>query len=296
MSATSVPTRREVPRGPVRRARRGRGLLVAGVVLAAGAGAVLVVTDHTDHSLAEASCAVADGGMTYTITPEQAQNAAIITDVAVSRSLPDHAATIALATSLQETKLRNLDYGDRDSLGLFQQRPSQGWGTAAEVSDPVYASTAFYEALVKLPSWQSDSVATAAQAVQRSADGDAYASWEGEARALAIALTGEHPAGLTCSGGVLSTAKAQTTTTAAAVSGAVTSALGGSALSPGSDTQLGRAAAARLVADATTDGITRVAYDGYQWTAARGTWVSDPAAGATVTFTLAVRASTSGPT
>ena len=291
MAATSAPTRRALARGPVRRSRRGGGLLVAGVVIAAGAGAVLVVTDHVSHSLADASCTAADGGVTYTVTPEQAQNAAIITDVAVSRSLPDHAATIALATSLQETKLRNLDYGDRDSLGLFQQRPSQGWGTAAEVSDPVYASTAFYEALVKLPSWEEDSVATAAQAVQRSADGTAYASWEGEARALAIALTGEHPAGLTCSGGPLSTAKARTTTTAAAVSTSVTAALGASALAPGTDTQLGRAAAARLVADANADGITRVAYDGYQWTAARGTWVTDPAATLTISFTLAPTAS-----
>ncbi len=289
MPPTSAPTRQAVPRGPVRRARR-RGLRTAAVtVVVLGAAVVggLVVTRHTTPALADASCSVTDGGVTYSLTPEQAQNAAIITDVAVGEQLPDHAATIAIATSLQETKLRNLDYGDRDSLGLFQQRPSQGWGTAAEVSDPVYASTAFYAALVKLPGWKTATVADAAQAVQRSADGAAYASWEGEARAVAIALTGERPAALTCSGGELSTAKATTSTTPATVAAAVRTALGSTALAPGADTQLGRAAAARLVADANAYGITKVAYDGYQWTAARGTWIADAAAGASVGFTLA---------
>jgi hypothetical protein len=289
MPPTSATTRKAVPRGPVRRVRR-RGLrtaVVTVVVLGVAVAAGVVVTRHPAPSLADASCSVSDGGATYSVTPEQAQNAAIITDVAVGEQLPDHAATIAIATSLQETKLRNLDYGDRDSLGLFQQRPSQGWGTAAEVSNPVYASTAFYAALVKLPDWRDATVANAAQAVQRSADGAAYGSWEGEARALAVALTGEQPAALTCSGGELSTARATSTTSAAAVTASVRTALGATALSPGTDTRLGRAAAARLVADANADGITKVAYDGYQWSAARGTWITDAAAGTTVTFTLA---------
>jgi cell wall-associated NlpC family hydrolase len=95
---------------------------------------------------------------------------------------------VALATALQESGLRNLTYGDRDSLGLFQQRPSQGWGTAAQILDPVYASTRFYEALQAVSGWQSLTVAQAAQAVQRSAVPDAYATWEPLATALQGAI------------------------------------------------------------------------------------------------------------
>ena len=76
---------------------------------------------------------------------------------------------IALATAQQESRLRNLDYGDRDSLGLFQQRPSQGWGTEAQVQDPVYAAGKFYDGLVKVPDWETGRLTEIAQAVQRSA-------------------------------------------------------------------------------------------------------------------------------
>ena len=81
---------------------------------------------------------------------EQSGNAALIAAVAVQRGLPARAATIALATAYQESDLRNLEYGDRDSLGLFQQRPSQGWGTREEILDPHYAAGAFYDALVQV--------------------------------------------------------------------------------------------------------------------------------------------------
>ena len=74
---------------------------------------------------------------------------------AASRGLPDRAVVIALATAQQESRLRNLDYGDRDSLGLFQQRPSSGWGTAAQVQDPEYAAGKFFDRLVRVPGWET---------------------------------------------------------------------------------------------------------------------------------------------
>jgi cell wall-associated NlpC family hydrolase len=105
--------------------------------------------------------------------------ARIIASVAAQRGLPPRAAIIAIATALQESTLRNLDVAvDHDSLGLFQQRPSMGWGTPAQVLDPVYASNAFYEHLERVPDWQSIPLTQAAQAVQRSAFPDAYAKWE----------------------------------------------------------------------------------------------------------------------
>jgi hypothetical protein len=99
---------------------------------------------------------------------------------------------------MQESKLTNLEGGDRDSLGLFQQRPSQGWGTPEQVRDPVYASNAFYDVLVKIEGYQDLPITTAAQTVQRSAFPSAYAEHEPEARILASALTGQSPGGLSC--------------------------------------------------------------------------------------------------
>jgi hypothetical protein len=134
----------------------------------------------------------------YAVSPEQAQNAAIIAAVGLNDQLPDHAVTVAEAVSLQESRLMNLPYGDRDSVGLFQQRPSQGWGTEAQLLDPSYSASAFYRRLAQIPGWQAMPVTQAAQAVQLSASPDAYAAWEDEARALAVTLTAEVPAGLSC--------------------------------------------------------------------------------------------------
>src|SRR3954454_23833950 len=137
-------------------------------------------------------------GNSTELDPEQAGNAAVIASVAVRRGLPPRAATIGIATALQESKLVNLPGGDRDSLGLFQQRPSQGWGTPAQIRDPVYATNAFYDVLVKVEGYQDLPITTAAQKVQRSAFPAAYAEHEPEARVLASALTGYSPASLTC--------------------------------------------------------------------------------------------------
>ena len=136
-----------------------------------------------------ALCAVP--GSSVIVTAEQAANAAKIAAVGRSRGLPDRAVVIALATAMQESGLRNLDYGDRDSLGLFQQRPSQGWGTPAQVRDPVHAAGTFYARLVTVPGWQTGRLTDVAQRVQRSGFPEAYQKHE----AMAVALTAALPDG-----------------------------------------------------------------------------------------------------
>ncbi|MET3806769.1 hypothetical protein ABIB25_003789 [Nakamurella sp. UYEF19] len=137
------------------------------------------------------------------LTAAQLQNASTINAVGLSRGLPQQARIIALATAFQESTLRNLPNGDRDSVGLFQQRPSQGWGRATQILDPVYASGKFYDALLEVTGWQTMSLTKAAQAVQFSGFPDAYAKWEGEAKTLAAALGGTAPLELSCIAGAL---------------------------------------------------------------------------------------------
>jgi len=227
-------------------------------------------------------CTVTSGTTTYTLLPEQMANAATISSEATKAGLVDHAVTVALATALQESKLRNLSYGDLDSIGLFQQRPSQGWGTPEQLMQPSYAAAAFYRALAKIPDWATLDVAVAAQRVQRSADGSAYVRWENEARALATALTGQKAAGVACSGG-----QATFRDSAAAVAAKATAALGSDAFAAGVPAATGWRTAAYLVANTGTEGITSVSYAGQTWTLARGTWRADGAAGSQVTFTVA---------
>jgi len=116
----------------------------------------------------------------------------------VKRGLPARAASIAMATVYQETGTRNLDHGDRDSVGLFQQRPSQGWGTVEQIMDPYYSTGKFYDALVKVRDWQSRDMTEVAQAVQRSGHPDAYRQHETNGRTLASSLAGWTPASLSC--------------------------------------------------------------------------------------------------
>ncbi len=123
-----------------------------------------------------------------TLGSEQWANARTIAAVAQQRGLPERAVVIALATAMQESTLRNLDHGDRDSLGLFQQRPSQGWGTPAQVQDPVYAAGAFYDGLVQVPGWETGELTRVADAVQRSAFPLAYGRWSDFAGSLTTAL------------------------------------------------------------------------------------------------------------
>jgi hypothetical protein len=175
---------------------------VAAVVVPLGlvvGGVAYGVSRHTsgdDKTLGE--CTTKVGGRTVVLTDEQARNASLVAAIAIRRGMPAHAATIGLATALQESKLYNLRGGDRDSLGLFQQRPSQGWGTKEQILDPVHATNAFYDALQKYRGYETADITKIAQRVQKSGFPEAYRDHEGQGRVLASTLTGHSSAGLTC--------------------------------------------------------------------------------------------------
>lgn len=243
-------------------------------------------------------CEVVDGDERASLAPVQADAAALIAAVATRRDLPAHAVTVAIATGIQESKLRNIPYGDRDSLGLFQQRPSQGWGTAEQIMDPVYATNAFYDVLVTIEGFEDLPVTDAAQRVQRSAFPEAYADHESTARAFASALTGHSPAALTCALRPVSEGDAAAVTASvaerlqrdfgevavrAADDGALV--VDAASLSPGAGeeeaTRLGWAVAQWAVATADATGAGQVTTAGRSWN--RGTdagWTPDPAADA----------------
>ncbi|MEJ3741751.1 M23 family metallopeptidase [Actinomycetes bacterium KLBMP 9797] len=121
---------------------------------------------------------------------EQVGHAATIASVGAQMGVPARGWIIAVATAIQESALRNLSGGDRDSIGLFQQRPSQGWGEPKQLRDPVYAAGKFYEKLLTVANWQQIPLTEAAQAVQRSAYPDAYAKHEPDATLLVKAVSG----------------------------------------------------------------------------------------------------------
>jgi len=175
-------------------------VLIAVLALAGTIGLVIAVNSgHGALTLPHLGpeCTVrADGEVT--LDSVQMANAATITAVGVRRKMPEQAVVIALATALQESKLENRDHGDRDSLGLFQQRPSQGWGTAEKIRDPRYASDRFYTALKKVKGWKKMRVTEAAQKVQRSAYPNAYEKWADESAVLARALTGKATGAVEC--------------------------------------------------------------------------------------------------
>jgi hypothetical protein len=175
--------------------------VAAGVVvvaLLAVAGWVALGGKDLLPFIAPDQCTADVGDHTVVLDPSQARYAGLIAAVAVERGLPARAASIALAAAYQESDLRNLRGGDRDSAGLFQQRPSQGWGSADEVRDPVYATNAFYDALLRVEGYEELEITVAAQEVQKSGFPDAYAEHEADARALASALTGNSPEGFSC--------------------------------------------------------------------------------------------------
>ncbi|MER8160058.1 C40 family peptidase [Streptomyces sp. NPDC094472] len=158
-------------------------------------------TDTTDTAaVTEQVQAVLSGGRAKASTSakglnspqEQIPNAKIIQEEGDAMHVPPRGQVIAIATALQESRLRNLDHGDRDSLGLFQQRPS--WGTREQRQDPRYASRKFYSRLLKIDRWQQLPLTEAAQKVQNSGFPDAYAQWGPLATALQHALTNT-PAG-----------------------------------------------------------------------------------------------------
>ena len=133
-------------------------------------------------------------GSTSRYDADQMHRAAIIVGVGARRGIPPRGQVIAVATAMQESNLHNLgDLGednDHDSLGLFQQRPGQGWGTPAQIMNPEYAAGTFYDKLLTVAGWQSMPLTEAAQAVQRSAYPDAYAKHEPDATAIVAAVSG----------------------------------------------------------------------------------------------------------
>jgi len=254
-----------------------RGLIATVIVLVVftGVGFGVYALWHAaqSHSTAE-ECTAGD----YSVETDQASVAATMVGVVISRNLPERAAVLALAAGLQESKLTNLGpgEGDRDSVGVLQQRPSQGWGTPAQLQDVHFATKQFLDALVKIDGWETMPLADAIQKVQISIDGSYYARHEEEAQALSDALTGKTPAGLTCQ-----FAKPTQVATVAAVAAALAQDLPVSrpqAVAPRvSVPGASWATAAWFVANANRFGIDSVAYSGRKWTRAHG-WRDDKTA------------------
>jgi len=171
-------------------------VLTTFLAAAGGASASTPATACTVVSRVSAGASPPSG---LQIVGEQLSNAKTIVTVGRASGLPVQAAAVAVMTAQQESGLLNLDHGDRDSVGLFQQRPSQGWGTPAQLLDPTYAATAFYGHLTAVPGWPLLPMAEAAQRVQASADGSRYAAWAGFGTAVANALYGDAEGDLVCS-------------------------------------------------------------------------------------------------
>ena len=272
---------------------RVRRAVVAFAVLSvlAALGAAFVIARRVSQNIplrlpTIRACVVDDGSDTtrgpdaVTLDPAQTANAATIAAVGLRRGVPARGIVIALATAWQESKLENLSGGDRDSIGLFQQRPSQGWGTREQIANPRYAANAFYTSLLKVRGWQKMRVTEAAQTVQRSAHPEAYEKWAGKSEVLARALTGDATGAVACtvSGQPASRGPAAVDNLAASVKldwGTVTTApvpdLVGLALTV-RDPKAGWQYAHWLVAHAEERGVKRVRFGDRQWTAKNGTW------------------------
>ena len=250
-----------------------RTLLTRGVLVLFAAGLVVVgvvgVKGMT-RNLGGPRCQATALGQSVTFDPSQTAYAATIDAIAEKRGLPARAATIAIATAIQESKLRNLKYGDRDSVGLFQQRPSQGWGTPEQLLDPVYATNAFYDALVKIKGYEAMRITEIAQKVQRSAYPEAYAEHEQEGRLLASTLSGHSPGGLGCR--LNEASAADSAAFRAALSrelGAKAAVSGRSATVRATSERQAWSAGAYAVAKADLYGATRVRVGDREWTRTR---------------------------
>jgi hypothetical protein len=283
-----------VPSGDVPTKRRKRRLVPVLLVAVVGLGAgIYVAARHAPQILGETGCTAGAGRKAVALDPEQAQLAATIAGVAHQRGLPSRAVTVAYAAAMQETHLHNLDYGDRDSVGVFQQRPSEGWGPASKLINPVYASTKFFQALTRVRDYQHLPVYKAAQAVQHSADGYAYAQYQHMAARLTVAFTGASPRAVWCwppadgdGGGTaqfLAARRALVETFGSLP--AHSSASAGDApslLVRASQADTGWAVAAWLVTHAGQYALRDVSYAGFQWRASSGGgWRKDKMAPAT---------------
>jgi murein DD-endopeptidase MepM/ murein hydrolase activator NlpD len=169
------------------------GVLAVVLLIAAAAGGVVAAIFGGNGAATGEVClgTVTNPGATLAgLSAEQARNAGVIVAVGERMKVPVRGWVIAIATALQESDLINSRGGDQDSLGLFQQRPSQGWGTPEQIMSPDYAATKFYEHLLRVPGWQTMPLTQAAQAVQRSAYPDAYTKHEPRATEIVKAYIG----------------------------------------------------------------------------------------------------------
>jgi hypothetical protein len=267
-----------------------RGPLIAAVVIAVllAVGAYFAYSAYqrfVSQVLTVPACQAGTGVNAVPLDFGQAADAATIAAVALRDGLPRQALTVAYATAFQESKLENLSYGDRDSVGIFQQRPSEGWGKAAQLEDPAFAANAFFRALVQVPRYTKLPVDVAAQDVQHSADGSAYAQYAQTGALLAADYT-TVPHAVTCWYDPVQQAASDGYSTklnlhaAAARLDAVfgtpgqgrvltriTRTSGGTSDVITSVRGTGWAVAEWLVANAIAYGITHVSYAGYEWTA-----------------------------
>ncbi len=261
-----------------------RTVLIAAMALVLiGAGGAFALYHYLTANLrlpvAHPACHITAQG-TVDLDPDQVGNAATIAAVGLRRRLPDQAVVVALATAMQESKLRNLPGGDRDSIGLFQQRPSQGWGSAEQIADARYAAGRFYDELLRIPHWQTLRVADAAQAVQRSAYPGAYDRWVPASLVLTRAFHGVAGQAVSCTLTDPPAQRGATATATVATSlladwGVYAKVATNSLKVPAADAQTGWRYADWLVARAGEHGIRTVRYAGMAWDSQRGSWQKD---------------------
>jgi hypothetical protein len=273
--------------------------VLAGLIAVGAYAAYQAYGRYVQRLLTVPGCQAGTGVNAIGLDFGQTADAAIIAGVAARERLPREALIVAYATAWQESKLENLTYGDRDSVGIFQQRPSEGWGSTAQLEDPAYAAGAFFGALVKIPDYAKLPVDVAAQDVQHSADGTAYEQYAQSGADLAADLTAAphavtcwyDPASQAASNGVSAKLNLPGALSGFAdafgrpgTGGAVTSVSvarsGGAAVISAAKGD-GWTAANWLVANASSYGITQVSYGGYQWTAGLNetSWQADPGPG-----------------
>ncbi|MEO7261292.1 MAG: hypothetical protein ABI047_08580 [Jatrophihabitantaceae bacterium] len=264
--------------------RGGTALLVVVIVLGALAFGARTLWRAAQSVVRPAGC---DFGSHF-LELDQAEVASTIVGVVLKRELPERAAVLTIGAALQESKLRNIPpgQGDRDSVGILQQRPSQGWGTADQIADVRYATGKFLDAVVRVPNWQDDSLATVVQTVQISADGSAYGRHEDQAQAIADALFGGAPTAVTCRFD-----KPDRSAEPAGVAAALTRDLPVSTPALASRTVTvagaGWASAAWFVCNANRLGIESVRHAGKRWSYSDGWQDDDAATGSAVIATLA---------
>jgi len=271
--------------------RSRRALIAATLVLVLAAGTYVAVRSLVPvlgPALTGSGCQATAPHQSVLLDTQQASIAATIAGVAHQQSMPRAAVTIAYATAMQESKLHNLDYGDMDSVGVFQQRPSQGWGPTRKLEDPVYATTKFFRALKAVRGYRTMPVYQAAQDVQRSADGSAYIQYEQMAMDMTGAFTGQRGHAVYCWSAAADPRRADLSGVAAGLAGTFGAATAKDATIGPRRTMLvqvthpkfGWEVATWLVTHATSYGIHQVRFSGYQWRAAAGNsgWIRDAGA------------------